>query len=285
MKLGSKLGLIFLGACFCLFTVTVQAFSVPTSIGFVNDYAGVLDSQTISNLEDQLKEVVSQKNGVEIAVVTLVDLNGEPIEYVAQQIFDSWRIGKRNSDNGILLLFVINERKVRIHTGYGAEVFLPDSISGDIIRGKIAPQLSQGHYDQGVIAGVDAILARSRTIDQQEISYDKPINFLKSSPGIILFGSILISYLIAFLGRSKAWWPGGLVGAAVGYIFWQITGGIVISLIGFLLDYILSRNYRNWRMEHRTTAWRRTWGGFYNNKPPIGFGGGRSGGGGATGGW
>lgn len=290
MKLGIKVGLLFLILIFC-FTGKIMAFSVPAYSGFVNDFAKVLNSQTKADLENQLREEAAKENGVEIAVITLSNLDGQPVEDIALQFFDSWKIGKKNSDNGVLLLLAIKEREIRIQTGYGAEVFLPDAVAGDIIRNQIVPYLAKGDYDGAVNAGVEAIILRGQTIDKKEITQNKSLTsgeifgIAKNSPVILMFLGVLISYLVAFLGRSKAWWPGGVVGAIIGYIFWQMSGAVFVGIIGLFMDFILSRNYKNWQLENKTTTWRNTWGGFHNNNPPFRFGGGRSGGGGASGKW
>jgi uncharacterized protein len=294
MKLGNKLFLTLLILCTALLSIWIKpifAFTVPNYDGPVNDFADIISPSTETSLEAQLTDEANKELGVEIAVLTLPSLENEPIEDVAQLVFDSWQIGKSRADNGVLLLIAVGDREIRIQTGYGAEVFLPDAAAGDIMRSVINPQLAAGNYDQAVEQGVNAILERSRRVDQNEIArapsadLDRIVDLGKQSPSLIMFIIAMFSYIVAFLGRTKSWWPGGLIGAVLGFILFRFNGLVALGLIGLLLDFILSKNYRTWSMEHRTTGWRNTWGGFYNNKPPFKFGGGRSGGGGVSGKW
>ncbi len=284
--------LVFGLAWFSLAIATSQsahAFDVPDYQGFVNDFAAVLSSAQHDALERRLEALAAKENGVEIAVVTVAGLEGESLADVSQQFFDTWQIGKADSDNGVLLLLAMEEREVRIQTGYGAEVFLTDAAAGRIIRNEMHPLLRANDPDQAISRAVDAIAAASAY--QMEVVVDEGLNGeelagqLMLVPTIFIFFSTIVTYLFAFLGRSKSWWPGGVVGAIIGWILGALQSALVLGVIGLVLDYILSRNYKKWNMEHRTTSWRKTWGGFHGGKPPIRFGGGMSGGGGASGKW
>ncbi len=79
------------------------------------------------------------------------DLEGEDIDDFATRLFTDWGIGKKDKDNGVLMLISINDRKVVIRTGYGAEGVLPDVIASNIIRHNIAPHFREGDYDGGVV--------------------------------------------------------------------------------------------------------------------------------------
>ena len=200
---------------------SVQAFDVPEYQGLVNDYAAVLSSTQHDELEQRLQALAAEENGVEIAVVTVARLAGEPLEDVAQQFFDTWKVGKADSDNGVLLLLAMEERQVRIHTGYGAEVFLTDAAAGRIIRNEMAPLLGANAVDQAIFRAVDEIAAAS--VNQMEVvdggfNGETLANQLVLVPTILIFLSTIVTYIFAFLGRSKSWWLGGVVGAAIGYI-------------------------------------------------------------------
>ncbi len=280
----------------CLFlaynVVNVAAFTVPDYQGPVNDYASVIGELEENELEVKLIKEAAQENGVEIAVVTLTNLGQEPVENVSQQIFDSWKIGKAGLHNGVLLLITIEDRQLRIQTGYGAEVFLTDSVSGAIIRDKIVPFLKESNYSGAVMAGVDSILEKAHKIDQKELVPSKKSgvsDWLEIGElGIfaLMFLGSVFTYVVSFLGRSKSWWLGGVIGAATGWIVAQATGATILGIIGLLLDYILSSNFKHWNLDHKTTSWRNTWGGFHTSGGSgFKFGGGMSGGGGASGKW
>lgn len=94
-----------------------------------------------------------------MAVVTVNNLGGSTVEDFAQDLFTRWKIGKKGKDNGVLLLAAIQDRKVRIHVGYGLEPDLTDARCGEIIRENIRPRFKTGAYGAGILAGIDGIIA------------------------------------------------------------------------------------------------------------------------------
>jgi uncharacterized protein len=272
----------------------IQAYDVPKYEGFVNDYANIISKSVENQLETDLQQLAASTNGAEIAVATITSLNQEPIEMVAQDFFDSWKIGKADTDNGVLLLVAVDDREVRIQTGYGAEAVITDSYAGRIIRNQITPAFKEGNYDQGILAAVGSI-SQAMEDPSQIPSIPDP----EDSEGnfalaffvlyfILVFGVSFMSYVAAFIARSKSWWLGGVVGLVLGGLLGGMLGGIAFALLGLALDYILSKNYKTWKIEHRTTAWRKTMGGFSSSgggSRSSSFGGGSSGGGGASGSW
>jgi hypothetical protein len=110
----------------------------PAPQGRVNDFAQVLEPSTKAQL-NALVEEVEQRTTAEIAVVvvhTTAPLT--PKEYVTA-LFNRWGIGKRGTDNGVMVLLAIHDRRVEIETGYGVEGILPDGKAGEIIRTAMLP--------------------------------------------------------------------------------------------------------------------------------------------------
>jgi len=124
--------------------------------GYVNDYAGVLDAQERKRLESLLAEV-ERKTGAEIAVVALESLEGGQIEDFANRLFEKWGIGKKDQDNGVLLIAAIRDRKVRIEVGYGLEPVLPDARAGRILDQVVLPAFRAGHYARGLAEGAGTV--------------------------------------------------------------------------------------------------------------------------------
>jgi len=143
-----------------VFSQQAVAIEVKSYEGLVNDFAQVLSPETETQLEEKLQQEASRQNGAELAVITLSSLENQPIESVALAYFDQWQIGKKGEDNGVLLLLAIEDREIRIHTGYGVEGSLPDGMAGRIIRQGIVPYLQNEDYDSAVKSGVDNILAQ-----------------------------------------------------------------------------------------------------------------------------
>src|SRR6476620_5440639 len=92
----------------------------------VHDFANLLSADDRQALE-KLSHDVDQKTTAESVVVTVNSLDGLPVEHYAHEILVNWGIGKRKTNNGVLLLVAPKERRVNISTGYGVEALLPDS--------------------------------------------------------------------------------------------------------------------------------------------------------------
>ncbi len=290
---------LFTCVAFLSFSVRVGAYTVPQYDGLVNDFANVLPDEAEARLEQELTAYAQATAAAEIAVVTIQSLQGEPVEYVTQDFFDEWGIGKRRADNGVLLLIAVEDRELRIQTGYGVEGNLPDAVADRIIRDEMVPQLKNADYLNAVTNGVRAIQGaldgdaalQTESISETEKQFD--VGELLQASGFLLFvGAALLSYLTAFLGRSTSWWVGGVIGAVLGIVLAGVFGMLIVGGIGLLLDYILSKNYKQWNLEQKHTSWTKSFGGFHStgyrsssSSKSFSFGGGRSGGGGASGKW
>lgn len=141
-----------------LFLPAVSASqSIPYLSARVNDYAGVLSSQTVSDVENLLKEH-ERKTSNQVAVLTVASLEGYSVEDFSMKVVETWKLGQKEKDNGVLLLISRDDRKLRIEVGNGLEGVLTDARSSQIIRHEIVPKFKNGDYDGGVRAGVSAIL-------------------------------------------------------------------------------------------------------------------------------
>ncbi|HUW22078.1 MAG TPA: TPM domain-containing protein [Candidatus Bathyarchaeia archaeon] len=292
-KILSLVGIIFL---FSLAgTVPLLAVEFPQPAGFVNDWAGIFSTQFISSLENQLVSF-EKETTVEFSVVTVGDLQETTIEDLAVRLFEEWRIGKKEKDNGLLLLVAPNQRQVRIEVGYGLEGVVTDGRAGRIIREKIIPEFKDGHYEAGVSSGVDSLLSYVRsgeTPTAAEEIQTKAAGYIN----IIVIAVIILVYFSSFWGRSRRIWPGGITGGIlgltagwiIGILAWVIILALAFFLFGLLLDWLLSRNYDKLKSSGRSTSWWPSRGGFFSGGGGGGgfggFGGGSSGGGGASGSW
>jgi uncharacterized protein len=174
---------------------------------WVTDMPGVLRAETIARLNSTIGEL-ERTTGVEMAVVVIGSLDGLSIEEAAVRLFDLWGIGKKNQDNGLLLLWSTGDRRVRVEVGYGLEGVLPDGKVGAILDAYVMPQFRSGKFDEGVIAGVDALLkaARDEPVDLPAAASE---SYENGSSGI---GAVLIGLLGAI--------PVGL-GSIVGFRKWR----------------------------------------------------------------
>ena len=137
--------------------LTAESVStLPAPTGYVNDFAGVLSPSTKDNLENLCTQVDRQAHA-QIAVVTIKTLdNDEPIDDFAVALEEKWKVGKKGTDRGVLMVVVMNPRKYRIEVGYGLEGILNDAKVGDIGR-MMVTSLRQNDYNTGITIGVQQI--------------------------------------------------------------------------------------------------------------------------------
>jgi len=180
---------------------------------WVHDEAGILSAPVVAQLESMLKaERDSTSN--QIAVLIIKSLEGESLEEYSLRVAEKWQIGQKSKDNGVLLLIAMNERTMRIETGYGLEGKLTDAMSSRINRNEIAPRFREGNYDEGVKAGVLAIIQ----VIKGEYKNDEPQPLRrKSKRGSPLLTLLIIIGVIILMSRRKGGGGGG------GY--WSSGGG------------------------------------------------------------
>ena len=130
---------------------------VPYLTGRVNDNAHILNSETIRILTDSLK-MHEIRTTNQVVILTLPTLDGESIEDYANRVFNDWKLGLKEKDNGILILVVPDDRQMRIEVGYGLEGTLPDLAASNIIQFIMTPEFRNGDYNAGVTDGTLAIL-------------------------------------------------------------------------------------------------------------------------------
>ena len=124
---------------------------LATTGRYVGDNAGILGPAYV----DLLNEIcVRLKNatGAELAVVTVRGLGGTTPEDFAERLFKRFEIGEKGKDNGLLLLFALDDRAVRFEVGYGLEPVIPDAMAGRLLDEQAIPFLARGEYGRGLFA-------------------------------------------------------------------------------------------------------------------------------------
>jgi len=135
------------------------AADVPYLSGRVVDDAEILRPATREAIAGRLA-AHEQKTTNQVAVLTIPTIGDESIEEFATRAFGTWRLGQRGKNNGVLVVVVPNDRKLRIEVGYGLEGTLTDAAAGRIIRNVMTPAFKAGDFDKGVSDGVDAIVGQ-----------------------------------------------------------------------------------------------------------------------------
>lgn len=157
---------------------------------WVTDTPGVLRPETITRLNAAIGEL-ARTTGAEMAVVVVNSLDGVSIEEAAVKLFELWGIGKKEQDNGLLLLWSTGDRRVRVEVGYGLEGALPDGKVGAILDAYVIPKFKSGNFDEGLIAGVEALLSvvRNEPVALPSVTSE---SYEDGAPGV---GTVVIGLL------------------------------------------------------------------------------------------
>jgi uncharacterized protein len=123
--------------------------TVADTGAYVVDRAEIVPEATETNLANWLREL-EQKTTAQVKVLTVKTTDGEDFFGFAQRHFDLWKLGQKGKDNGALIVLAIEERQVRIHTGYGLEGALPDSWCGTLSRQIASQYFKRGAYGAGI---------------------------------------------------------------------------------------------------------------------------------------
>jgi len=136
-------GLMLLGAA------QAEPVSKLKPTDYVNDFAHVLDQNTIAQMDDICHQV-EEKAHAQIAVVTIHSLDGSDIESYAVDLFHQWGIGSKSKDSGVLILYAIDDHRARIEVGYGLEPILTDGTVTSFQR-EAVPLMRSGNYSQALL--------------------------------------------------------------------------------------------------------------------------------------
>jgi uncharacterized protein len=220
----SKVFWLLLAAFLPFFTLASYAESVdslPKPTDYVSDYAHVLSAETIAQLDSICSQLDHSAAASQIAIVTIRNLNGDDAANYANQLEDKWKMGKKGSDKGALVLLAVDDHKYRIDVGYGLEGILNDAKVGDIGRAMV-PYLRAADYDSAVTLAVGRlaqVIATDAgvTLENQPAPQPKPRQ--RERHGGLPIG--LIFFILIFL------FAGG------GSIFRMLLGyGLLSSILG-----------------------------------------------------
>lgn len=231
-----------------LMAAGASALEAPAHDGYVTDRADMISAATEQTLERTLAEL-DRTDSTQIAVLTIPSLEGENLEQFSMRVAETWKVGQKGTDNGVILLVSKNDRKIRIEVGYGLEGVLTDVMAGSIIDNVITPYFKTNDYNGGFTQGVNEII--------KGVQGEFTPSARKKDKLFPIVG-LLIIILLPFLG--------------------VLTSPIVIKLVrGDKIDF---NTAIRWGYRVGTDQVK-----FGGSNFGGGFGGGGFGGGGASGGW
>ena len=223
----------------CWAVVSGAQVPVPPLGGRVTDRTATLTEEQKTALEQTLRSFEARK-GSQVAVLIVPSTAPESIEQYALRVAEQWKPGRKNVDDGALLVIAKDDRTLRIEVGYGLEGALTDAASKRIISEVIVPRFRQGDFYGGIAAGVDRIL---RVIDGEPLPKPEETRargtrgFGSILPVMMILALVVGGVLHTVLGR----FPGALVtGGAVSVVAWMLAGAISIALAAGVVAFLFT---------------------------------------------
>ncbi len=255
--------------------------AVPTLSGRVIDQVGLLDPAQRAAIEQRLAEFEARA-GPQIVVLLVATTQPEDIAAYAQRVADTWKIGRREIGDGVLIVVARDDRQIRIEVAKALEGAIPDLAARQIIDRSIAPGFKRGDYAGGLSAGIDALIAR---IEGEHLPAPAPRG-ARAAHGfdwqdLALFFFIAVpivgGVLTAILGRKL----GAVVTAAgAGGVAWVLGAGVLLAVVAGLVAMVLVGVLGIGVGRRGGPGGPGGWGGIGGGPPVIWGGGGSRGGGG-----
>ena len=279
----------------CLASAQAGLQPIPALSARVIDTTDTLDAAQRQSLENKLAAFEKAK-GSQIVVLLVPTTLPEDIVAYTQRVGDSWKLGRKDIGDGLLLVVAKNDRTVRIATAKTLEGAIPDLAARQVIDRAITPRFRDDDFSGGLSAGIDQITALISgemlpTPAAADSGPTRKPGFQWLDLAVMLFVAVPFAarVLASVMGRKL----GSLMtGAAIGVLAWFLTASLVLGVLAgmagmvFALASVLASGGRR-------AGWGPGMGGFGGGRGSGGFGGGgfgsggggNFGGGGASGKW
>jgi uncharacterized protein len=296
-----QLALLLLLACVGAFASAQDLKPVPTLTERVIDQTGTLSSADLARLITKLAEFEASA-GPQIVVLMVPTTQPEDIAAYAQRVGETWKIGRREVGDGLLLVIAKDDRKLWIAPAKALEGAVPDLAARRIIQNDISPRFKQGDFAGGIDAGLDALIAR---IKGEDLPVPEPRGRVGTPAGdfdpveLLMFALVAVPIVATVLRGVFGRGLGSLAsGVAGGGIAWFVTQSLLFAGIGGVIGLLfalfggLGKTLRSSTGRHHGGwsggGWSGGGGGWSGGGGGGGFssgGGGDFGGGGAGGDW
>ena len=264
--------------CFPL-NARAELIPIPPLTRAVTDLVGALPSSEMAALEQQLRSF-SERKGTQLVVLILETTGAEAIEQFSIRLAESWGIGRKGIDDGVILVVARRDRAVRIEVGYGLEGAIPDAVAKRIIEAVILPNFRAGSLSGGISAGVRAIIDYIETEKLPAPTPNGSLQDLQKLQIAAFFGVALAFILRIVLTKPMAATTAAGLTLGLSGLFWSLGWGFIAAVI--VLIFGLSSSQQR-------SLGRGYYGGGGGGMNGLGGvfrgGGGRFGGGGASGRW
>ncbi len=239
-----RLGRALLLACALFGSALATAqIAVPPLTGRITDQTGTLTTEQKAALEQTLAAFEARK-GSQLAVLMVATTAPEDIEQYALRVAEQWKLGRRQVDDGAILVVAKNDRALRIEVGYGLEGALTDLSSKRIISETILPLFRKQDFHGGIAAGVAQII---RVIDGEALpapsgragaaGADVQRTVQQYLPLLFIVALAVGGVLRATLGKVA----GSMVtGGVVAVIAWFVVGALSIAAVAGVVALLLT---------------------------------------------
>jgi hypothetical protein len=209
----------------------------------VSDFAGIIDSRYIKKIDKVIRDIECRTT-IEVAVVTIESLHGEPVEEFALRLFNKFGVGKQNINNGILILLSRDDSKFRIEVGIGLEKIVTRGLLKNLKQNFILPSFKHKKFGKGILKFVDAVS------DKVSEGWSSRLSVASLAAGILsgIYSVIaFISLFVLYLGDKYGVYPYGtstvrglenLMSAAGWWIYFSIWNLIIFICVPSLVAVI-----------------------------------------------
>ncbi len=203
--------------------------ATPALKSRVTDLTGTLNAAEQQALEQKLA-TFEQRKGSQLALLIVASTGNETIEQFGIRVAEQWKLGRKGTDDGLLLIVAKADRTLRIEVGYGLEGVIPDAIAKRVISETIVPKFKTGDFAGGIDAGLSQLMS---LVDGEPLP-PPPARHKQGQGGDNPLGMLLMAAMVggqvlrSLLGPVVA---GGVVGAGVFGVAWLITGTLGMALV------------------------------------------------------
>lgn len=171
---------------------------------YVCNPAGILSQESCNEI-DAMLYALEQQTGIETVVAVVPSIGNAECFDFSHELLNKWGVGKKEKNNGLVILLVTDQRCIQFYTGYGLEGVLPDAISKRIQTKYMIPYLKDGNWNEGMVAGIKATCQRlDGSMENDTFSETKSDNPIGIFLVVLCFAGIgIVAVFIAARNQSR----------------------------------------------------------------------------------
>ncbi len=218
--------------------------AVPNLTGHVVDTTGTLSASAAAQLDAQLS-TFEQQQGTQLVLLLVPTTQPEDIVSYANRVANTWKIGRKEIGDGLLLVVATQDRKVRIEVAKTLEGAIPDLAAKRVIDERITPRFKQGDYAGGLDAGVQQLMALVRgeklPPPQRAAKDSRQINTDFEWADLAVFLFLVVPVVAGTARRIFGAKAGALAtGVAAGGLALLFTASLVVAVLTAMVALILT---------------------------------------------